>query len=522
MSSLLTANHLSKFLIVRSGVAKLIPQNVQKHLNSNGIQNFAIVSEENGSVGVQRPEIFNGEVKIVSKIQMYRLSRQIFPDKLKDLQGYKYKVAIDFSSYGISSRNNRIIQRTSLLFKTIAKSQNASFKIISVEESEALVQQKFDFVIDSKFSLERHATPSVLYNRNTLCILLPKVNKFTARELIDPHKADFSIVICLIVTYVGLFITWRLYKGRGAVESPVVLIFKLVAAFNGQGVHFSRDNRLVLKILTQLLMLTAVFANIFCQWNIGTSLAYSKSELSLKDTYKVFADRDDSRMALDAIVEKVMMNYVTSYDYMKAKNRIVIFDEINFDFNSFDNQKMAVVGQCEFVKILVTQNQHFFAYSLPSILSSTQVVYGPQIPFFQKIGNLINYSFEAGLPDIWETMIKMLIFGQNFQKSEVEVEKNIFEILGFDKLMPLFYTLFRGIGIAFVVFILEIFYHGFIRNLSWQLVRRWTTSMASRSRQRQNANINWQNVGRIRRAWYFWRQRRNLRVQRVNVRSVNV
>jgi hypothetical protein len=170
---------------------------------------------------------------------------------------------------------------------------------------------------------------------------------------------------------------------------------------------------------------------------------------------------------------------------------------------------------------MATQSQHFFEYSLPSILSSTQINYGPQNPFAEKIGTYVTYAFEAGLSDAWETEIKMKIFGPNYQKSEVKIEKDIFDVLGFDKLLPLFYTLFRGVGIAFGVLIMEILYHDFISQLSWDMVRRWTTSLASRRVGQQDANINWQNVGRIRRAWYFWRQRRNLRVQRVNVRGVN-
>jgi hypothetical protein len=264
----------------------------------------------------------------------------------------------------------------------------------------------------------------------------------------------------------------------------------------------------------------AIFINIINQTNIGITLAYHQGELSIKDAYQVFADRVDSIMTVDAIIDEAMSQHVDSYSFLKAMDRIVLFDERNFDQNSFDSQKMAVIGQCDFVKILATKNQHFFAYPLPSILSSTQVTYGPQNPFAKMIETMVNYAFEAGLSDVWETMIKMKIFGSNFQKSEAEIEYDIFNILRFDKLLPLFYTLFRGLVAAFMVFVLEIFYHDCILNLSWQLVRRWTTSLASRSNEEQTANINWQNVGRIRRAWYFWRQRRNLKVQRINVNPI--
>ena len=70
-------------------------------------------------------------------------------------------------------------------------------------------------------------------------------------------------------------------------------------------------------------------------------------------------------------------------------------------------------------------------------------------------------------------------------------------------------------------FLLEIFYHEFIQKLSWDLIRRWTSSMVSTTSQETNANINWQNIGRIQRAWYFLNQRRNLRVRRVNVATVD-
>ncbi|KAL7011150.1 hypothetical protein ACKWTF_014123 [Chironomus riparius] len=183
---------------------------------------------------------------------------------------------------------------------------------------------------------------------------------------------------------------------------------------------------------------------------------------------------------------------------------------------------MAVFGHCEFVKIMATQNQHFFVFPLPSMLSATQFNFGRQNPFSDKFEELISYAFEAGLPDIWETMIKMRIFGQNYQKSEAQSHNDIFDILGFDKLLPLFHSFGQGLGLAFAIFIIEILYHDCIRHLSWQLIRQWTSSMALRSNKKQKETINWQQVGRIQRAWYFWRQRRNFTVQRVNVRAINV
>ncbi|CAG9810175.1 unnamed protein product [Chironomus riparius] len=517
MSSLLSVNHMSKFLIVTSDAAKLNPQNIQKFLNSNGIQNFAIIAEEGGSVAVQRPETFNGEVKVVKELQKPHISSQIYPDKLKNLQGYKYKVAIDFRSYPITSRHNRIVQRISHLFRTIAKLQNATFKITRVKDEGTLKEQKFDFTLNSMYSLEPQATSSVLYNKNSFCILLPKVNKHIA-QLIAPLSTDYYVVMCLIVTYVCIFVIWKLYKSRGAVELPGVIIFKIFGAYNGQGADFSQDNRLVLKILIQFMMIMAVFTMILNQWSVGNSLAYPKNQMSLKDTYKALVDQEDSKIAVNAIMEEAMSQKIKSYYYIKALDRIVFFDERTFNLEAFNCQKMAIIGHCEFLKVIATQNQHFFEYPLPSILSSTQIQFGPHNPFADKIEELMKHAFESGLPDIWETMIKMKIFGKNYQKSEAEIQKDLFSILGLDKLLPLYYTCCQGLGLAFAILIIEILYHDCIRHLSWQLIRHWTASMVSRSTE----NINWQTVGRVRRAWYFWRQRRNLKVQRINVRFRDV
>ncbi|CAG9810176.1 unnamed protein product [Chironomus riparius] len=477
MSSLLSANHMSKFLIVTSDAAKLNPQNVQKVLNSNGIQNFAIIAEEGASVAVQRPETFNGEVKVVRELQKPHISSQIYPDKLKNLQGYKYKVAIDFRSYPITSRHNRIVQRTSHLFRTIARHQNATLKLIRVRDST---------------TFNRH--------NNNFCILMPKVNKFTARELLSPQKTDLLVSICLSVTYVSIFVIWRLFKGRGAVEAPDQIVFKFLGAFNGQSAHFSRKNRLVLRILIQLMMIMSIFTNIINQWNIGTSLAYPQGELSLNDTYKIFADHKDSKIAVDAIMDDVMPLRVRTYYRLKVMDRIVLFDERTFNLDTFEHQKVAVFGHCEFVKVMATQNQNFFDYPMPSILSAIQVNYGPQNPFADKIEELMKHAFEAGLPDVWETMIKMRTFGQNYQKSEAVIKNDIFDILGFDKLLPLFHSFGQGLGLAFAIFIIEILYHDCIRHLSWQLIRQWTSSMALRSNKKQKETINWQQVGRIQRA----------------------
>ncbi|KAL7011149.1 hypothetical protein ACKWTF_014122 [Chironomus riparius] len=344
MSSLLSANHMSRFLIVISDAAKLNPQNIQKFLNSNGIQNFAIIAEESGSVAVQRPETLNGEVKVVKELQKPHISRQIYPDKLKNLQGYKYEVAIDFRSYPITCRHNRIFQRTSHLFRTIARHQNATLKLIRVRDSTTFNKHKFDFFLDAMFSFERQATSSMLFNSNRFCILMPKVNKFTARELLSPQKTDLLVSICLSVIYVSIFVIWRLFKGRGAVEAPDQIVFKFLGAFNGQSAHFSRKNRLVLRILIQLMMIMSIFTNIINQWNIGTSLAYPQGELSLKDTYKIFADHKDSKIAVDAIMDDVMPLRVRTYYRLKVMDRIIHFDERTFNLTVKKWQYLDIVN----------------------------------------------------------------------------------------------------------------------------------------------------------------------------------
>lgn len=319
-----------------------------------------------------------------------------------------------------------------------------------------------------------------------------------------------------------MLVAWKLFKGKEAGGSAGLFVLESFGQYHGQPQQFSRQNHPMLTILLQITVFTTIVMSVYHQRMIGLTLANPHEEVGIETSYKLFMESTDSKMMVDAVLKPVMSTLIQGHENLERNDRVVLYDEENFEFGSFNNAKMSIIGHCDFVRILTTENEYFYKLEAGFHLSYTQISPGPLNPHTKKIQTFISYAFEAGLTEHWETLAKMRIFRAKFAKSEAKIVEDFFEVLPFEKLVIVFSMLVQSYMTTFALFIMEIFYRDYISRLTWKLVRHWTTLIASRSVERQNENINWHNVGRMQRVLYFWRQRRNLRVQRINVKTLNV
>lgn len=495
--------------------------NVSKFFTKRGVLDFAFIYDENSKIVVQKLEKFNGQLEILKNAKQ---AKTIFPDKLKDLQGYEYRIIWTAKS---ANKTNRINLRTFKLFKAISKVQNAKVKFLrqklNLENSFNYLEgpyglRKADFVVNKAIKREKYPNPTILYNRNSFCVTIPKIRIDEGIKFSRMIQFDRSSKILLIIMWIALPIIWRLYQGRGAYESTLDFIVKFYAIFYGQSQSFSRKNRLILKILAQILIFMTFVCSIYSQRFIGIVLSNPDSALGLESSHSIFMRKSDTILMVDSILDPIMSATDHGYQIMKQHGRVTLYQEESIDFSALNLRKMSVIGECDFIRMIASNDVYVNRAPRDLSLSYIQINGGLLNPLDKKVQKFIRYSFEGGLMEIWETMIKMKIFGQNFPKSEAAIGGGYYEDLEFEKLAPVFYLLFQCQMPCVVVFILELFYHGFIRQLSMQIMRNWATSLVFRRNKQRN--WNWQKVGKIRRAWYFWRQRRNMKVRRVNVRTV--
>lgn len=172
----------SKILIITSDISSLNSQNIVQFFTLYGILNFVFIYEENNDIKIQKTEMFNGDLVQEKIINNKNLAKRLFPDKLKNLNGYKYRIIMATSNL---NRTNRIVQRISRLFRAIKQTQNSGRALSTqnnFEHSSLLVpygNRKNDFLVSDKINNVRDPNSILMYNRNTFCASIPKVKRFT-------------------------------------------------------------------------------------------------------------------------------------------------------------------------------------------------------------------------------------------------------------------------------------------------------------------------------------------------------
>jgi hypothetical protein len=103
-------------------------------------------------------------------------------------------------------------------------------------------------------------------------------------------------------------------------------------------------------------------------------------------------------------------------------------------------------------------------------------------PFIEKYQEIMDISFEAGLPLAWEFF--SFLAHKNYEKIKRVVfeEKND---LDFMAIAPFFLILAFGFSMATFVFLCEIFHKDFLKNFTRQLLRKKINEIVSKSRKRK-------------------------------------
>lgn len=155
------------------------------------------------------------------------------------------------------------------------------------------------------------------------------------------------------------------------------------------------------------------------------------------------------------------------YQNALKNGRVVSFDLIldNF-YEHYSKENMATVQFCKEFKDLIEKEKIQGFYQITEVAYSLRhnLIILPFHPFIDKIQELMDFSFEAGLPKAWENFYNELYkFPSNFSNERKNIEKKTF--LDFDSILPFFLILAFGFSISLFALFCEIYYYNFAAHL---------------------------------------------------------
>jgi len=182
----------------------------------------------------------------------------IFPDKLKNMAGCAYKIVV------YSQIPKLVIQQGSPkspyvhFVKMIQKVQNATIVYTIIKNEMELANywasRQLDLTLNTGIQMYSREPKLITYEEAGYCALVPLPPKVPLFQSIFIKPFDGLTWMFLVITMACPVVVWWMFRGRGAVDSPWLLGYGMIVMFIGQGVDFSRQNRLVLTILLQLII----------------------------------------------------------------------------------------------------------------------------------------------------------------------------------------------------------------------------------------------------------------------------
>ncbi|KAL7035837.1 hypothetical protein ACKWTF_008582 [Chironomus riparius] len=538
LSSIL--HHMAKFLIVTSTRNSQLGQVASTFFPKVGIFNFGLVYEKDEDIFVEVSNHFTNSTAILNATSLSAsrknpwkgISSKIFPDKLKNLNGYTYRIAYH---HGMSyahyiPENEKLVAKNQNFFKSVADLQNATLEFILIMATEQhdiqpvmenlILNQKMDVTISESRLTSPNTSKIFTYDEIAVCAMIPKSLKIeiAGLKLIDFRK-NYTRKLLTILLVSSFMIVWRLYKNRGAVDSTWRIAFVGFAHFTGHHIKISRNNRRILLILLQTALFMAIFIKNFYECHIS-SIAINRKVDAKFESIEEILQYGKIQMAVDESVNDVLKDFA-EYQEQVEKGFLDIAYKYGDKIEIIDEYVAARIAftKCDYLDHYIRASKSVAHYMLPQRFYVRFLALDVPLlsPFAARLQNILSHAFDSGLTQKWETMYLTELFDiKNSNLKFYEGKDEHGQLITFRELKKPLKIIFALYSIATFVFLYEIFWNSFLKNLSWSLVLK-----IFECRQR-NEPIRWESLGRIRRMLHFWRQRRTMNVRRVQVQPINV
>lgn len=453
-------------------------------------------------------------------------SKTLFADKLCDMNGYRYKIIAYDQAPRVEIINNQAHSYMFYFLNVLRTVQNSNYHLIFLHDRSYLEQywiyRKMDLTINTGVMLEASEPKLLTYETEGYCALIPIPPKTSLFKIIFIEPFDGLTWMLFALSIVSCVAVFWIFRDRGAVDSPWLLFYGMLVYFIGQGVDFSRQNRTVLMILVQLMILMIFVLSNSYEGVISSFMIKPIHEQRLETvedlltskynilTDEIFANSIDDHNEYDAI--KSRMNTSGA----KVNNR---FEEVLL------SQRFVFVKSCEAAKYelkLRLSNKHFISdyyYLLPEKLTwfYIQLEASFSNPFLERFQYYMDLSFQAGLPQMWKIVSEY----DQLQKTQTVLFDDV-NFLKLDDLYQVFSILVIGYVLSSVMLLCEIFLCDFWNSLKFNY-------LASKLRQRvsQKAYKSKPKDAKYRRgALYFIIHRhqktKRLRPKRLRVKQIFV
>lgn len=439
---------------------------ILRYFSLYGFLDVAIITKSSGVIEATNLQSINGKLIAYRNVNDGRV---LFPDRLKNLNNYQYRILIFSQPPRVLINRDEINTPMMYFLELLARKQNAFIRLTVLDGPKTLVQawnrRDMDLTLNSAITFPESKYPKLLtYEESAYCILVPLSSKYKNPQFIFLKPFDWLIWMLLILTVATIVCVWKLFGRQGVVDSHWLVGFSVTVAFIGQGAVLSNRNRVILKILFQLTILM-IFVLSTIYESIITSFMIHPMEQHRLRTFNQILDSNYEIMTDAAFMDAVK----DSKEFIAIKSRIKVPETYENYETEIKRQHYVYVRKCDSVEFKFDEKsksdkkgESDFYYLLPERILKFYVRLEASFlnPFITRLQYYMDLSFEAGLPQIWTIFSEQGVL--NSSNLEFSVDPKILKL---KDLAQVFYILLFGCSVTTLLLLMEIFFCNVLRNL---------------------------------------------------------
>jgi hypothetical protein len=470
---------------VRSGVE--IPQSdIRGFLDIKYFFNCALIVQSD-QLQIYSYNPFNNHLMM---LQDSPLIHEIFPEKLKNLHGYRYQLLLTDQQPNIFvGRISRRMQGTEAFFMVhLLRQQNASLVVKKYMRYEDF-RANFEKIMENNTELVTFNV-GIKSDDNNLervpnfqaigfCVLVPfQSAKSFLDDILSPYQS--AVWVGFLITIFSAAVVWRFIHARlRRTNSTWDFLFNIFGMFLLQGPQLPRMHR-----LQKLMLQTFVFETFI----LGTAYQSQIIDLMFSARNTMTIDSVESLMKsdLNLAVQRELLGYYDLGRFNQSKAMLLDL-RASKSFGEFTANNTALIMRCDMVNVLrktLPKTLKKF-YTLKEKIEETidHYTFSKRNPFKNEIKRHISGYFESGLRQYWkrfyETAIETPAYWLELQESDFYLQ--------FLDVQGAFFILIGGLVIALFVFILEVIHYRAKRSKIFAEFKFWKLRMKLRLRLKKNS-----------------------------------
>ncbi|CAG9811577.1 unnamed protein product [Chironomus riparius] len=343
----------------------------------------------------------------------------LFPDKLKDLQGLKVVVTVHEQAPSVMIRSRTVSSPMMYFLDILEQFLHVKFKLHVLHDYSELnvyrKNRKMQLTLNTVIYYETKDPKLFTYEKNGYCALVPVPSKVPLYHLIFIKPFDGAIWILFGVSIIGSVAVWRIYRGRGSVDSHCQLAAGIFMMFIGQCADFSRRNRFILAFLLNIICLSVFLLSNLYEGAITSFMIEPGHENRITTVKDLVASNYE--VVNDAFFADSLKD-LKEFDKLIPRMKVRTINlQGNFS-TEVTTRQYVYIFRCDIADVAMYSrlpNGRLFTdyyYMLPEIMSWNYVELDASFlnPFIERFQTFMDKSFEAGLPHMWKLFIKQFRF----------------------------------------------------------------------------------------------------------------